>query len=341
MPRSVRLSTDQIEPNLRDEFWRDISRPLFEVELLNGEDDALRGAFSSRPVAGLTVATTRFNAQRYRRDRRTIVESGLDTYLVQVLVAGTLRGDCEGRTITAATGDICIFDLARPYVTHADAGARVAISVPRVRIDQAVGRRNLHGLVLAATDPMARLLRGFIVDLHEVGGDLDGDDARAAETAMIEVLAAVVSRRRLDLPDAQGPLAQRLRERIEAYLDTQLTNPDLCVELILQEFQVSRAHLYRMFADDGGVASVIRNRRLDTAFHRLRTADAAGTSISEIAFELGFSSSAQFTRAFRARFDLSPSDAKQGSAGGSAEPGSVHGLQAHLANQVERWREHP
>ena len=104
-------------------------------------------------------------------------------------------------------------------------------------------------------------------------------------------------------------------------------------EELMREFDVSRTHLYRIFADKGGLASAIRERRLDAAFHRLRRAEAIDISITDVALDLGFSSSAQFARAFRARFAMSPSEARF-NADRPSSGNAVLSLQGHLRERL-------
>jgi AraC-like DNA-binding protein len=64
--------------------------------------------------------------------------------------------------------------------------------------------------------------------------------------------------------------------------------------------------LYRAFDSFGGVAAYITTRRLDRAFEALVARRDRALTIGEIARRHGFTSDAHFSRAFRARFGLSP-----------------------------------
>ncbi|AFQ52074.1 helix-turn-helix domain-containing protein [Burkholderia cepacia] len=98
-------------------------------------------------------------------------------------------------------------------------------------------------------------------------------------------------------------------------------------------FRISRAPLYRAFAEDGGVTRLIRNKRLDAAYLALRYQRGPARPIGAIAAEYGFSSSAQFLRAFRSHFGFTPSDAQRdGAMHAAASGGGAHSPQRHLAN---------
>ncbi|WP_165799278.1 helix-turn-helix domain-containing protein [Caulobacter zeae] len=262
-----------------------------------------------RIFTNIDVKSSTSTRHRDDPERQKIIAGGLDQYCVQLLTSGDLRGDCDGTAITASSGDICIFDLARPYVSEISSGARLTVIAPRQPIDRVAGGHSLHGLVLRADDPLARLLRNFIVDVHAVAGGLQADDSDAAEAALIEVLTMALARRRPETPPAGASrLGHRFRERMLEFIDSRLADPALNAETLMLRFGVSRANLYRLFAEDGGVASAIRDRRLDAAWLALVGTEAA--SVTEIALDLGFSSSGQFSRAFRGRFGVSPTKAR-------------------------------
>ena len=93
MHDGIFLSTDQVEPSLRNEFWRALFRPIFDVAPIN-EGDAFQGSVSVRPIGQLTIGSAHCNRQLYRRDRQLIVDGGLDHYLLQLLIAGSMNADC-------------------------------------------------------------------------------------------------------------------------------------------------------------------------------------------------------------------------------------------------------
>jgi AraC-like DNA-binding protein len=328
----VQFSTDQIEPELRDEVWREVTRPFFMTSLLAEDRDArFRGSIAMRMVGDLMVGTTTFNGQQYHRDRRLIAQSGLDQYLLQLFTGGSLRGNGDGHDMDVAVGDICIFDLARPATTQIMPGATISLVFPRERMDRAFQGRSLHGSVLKAGMPLTRVISDLFVSLLRLDMEVSQDEARAIEDAMIDLLATATARKEsVAAPDASA-LAQLLRERILMFIDAHLYERDLGTVLLMRRFQISRAHLYRVLAADGGVAGLIRNRRLDAAHREIARGRMASRSITEIAFSFGFSNSSQFGRAFRERFAMTPTEVRddRGTVGRAGR--SVYELRAHVA----------
>lgn len=308
----VLVSTDLVEDSLRSDFWREVTRPFYETTPLPGsESPQLEGAIRSRQVAELWFGSVTFNAQRYNRDRRIIAWSSLDQYLIAVVAAGGMSGDFAGASVTARSGDICVLDLTQPLQGDVAAGGMFSTLIPRRALAKATGHANLHGLILKAHLPMTKLLTAYLGGLNDLGDQLSNDEAAAMQEALVTILAAAL---RGEQPDGIGdlrPLSIALRQRTLDFIDSNIDNPNLSPDFILRRFNVSRAHLYRAFAEDGGISSVIQDRRLDAAFLELTRTDVAARSVTEIAFALGFTNATHFLRRFRTRFGLTPSEARR------------------------------
>lgn len=325
------LSTDLVEPRLRDDLWRTVSQPFFDTTKPEDADaTTLEGSVRSRPLGSLLIGPTSFNRQQLRRDRRLILQSGFDVYLVQLLLAGTIDGDCDGHVISVRPGDICVFDLARPLASRLSTGSTMSIVLPREPMDKAASGRSLHGTVLEAGTPLTRLLADFIMSLSQAAAEIASADALAIEEAAIALLSSGLARHAPERATDDPILVSMLRRRVLDFITANLAVPELGPPLLMRRFQVSRAHLYRMFQMDGGIASVIRDKRLDAAYRQLMQRSNR-MSITEIAYDLGFSSSGHFLRAFQGRFGVTPSEARQQGSTLAFSGRQTSDLQAHFA----------
>jgi len=98
----------------------------------------------------------------------------------------------------------------------------------------------------------------------------------------------------------KGRLLQRIESYIEANLDKPFSSDDIC-----SQFHLSRSALYRLFAEHkgGGVAAVVRNRRVARACALMRETD---LPLQEIATRCGFPDYGCFFHAFRKGRGMSP-----------------------------------
>ena len=106
-----------------------------------------------------------------------------------------------------------------------------------------------------------------------------------------------------DVSDLDKGFAERFRELIDLHLN----NSDLSVEDLASEMGLGRSQLYRKVKALTGYSPVelIRVARLKKAAEMLTRTD---KTVSEIAYEVGFSTPSYLTKCFRDYFGVSPSD---------------------------------
>ena len=158
------------------------------------------------------------------------------------------------------------------------------------------------------------MLADFVGSLARRAPHLNAEWATGTPLAFASLLKGAVSASKLSHPDAldaaNGPEpaavldAFRL-ERLQAFIETHLVDPDLGVDRIASGAAMSRTALYRVFEPLGGVVGYIQTRRLA----RLRAALFRQTerrSIATLAFAHGFASESHCNRAFRKAYGLPP-----------------------------------
>ncbi|WP_439501590.1 helix-turn-helix domain-containing protein [Aminobacter ciceronei] len=227
--------------------------------------------------------------------------------------------------MTIEDGDVCLLDLGRAFTSQFSAGSGLPLVLPRAPLDRALAGRPLDGLLKAGL-PVTRLISDLILSLDRLPS-MGIAVALAIEEAVTTLLVSVIAGRTIDELPEDPVLSRIFRQRVLQFIDAHLHRPDLDLALLMQQFRVSRAHLYRMFAGDNGGRAIIRDRRLNAAYRQLLSHRGKTGSITSIAHKLGFSSSNQFLRAFREQFGVTPSEVRhEGMSSGEAE----RGLQAHL-----------
>ena len=100
---------------------------------------------------------------------------------------------------------------------------------------------------------------------------------------------------------------EKLLLTIARYIESNIDNPDLSVEELSKHVFISRGSLYNKILSLTGETPVefIRSIKLNKAAALLENSD---MKISQIGYETGFTSPNYFARAFKAKFNLSPSE---------------------------------
>ena len=100
---------------------------------------------------------------------------------------------------------------------------------------------------------------------------------------------------------------EKLLQEIVKYLESNLTNPQLSVEGLSREIGMSRSSLYTKLLQLTGQSPVeyIRSFRLDKAALLMQKSN---MTIAEIAYQVGFTTPNYFTKAFKIKFNMLPSE---------------------------------
>jgi AraC-like DNA-binding protein len=128
-------------------------------------------------------------------------------------------------------------------------------------------------------------------------------------TALANNLLAILSaccqvNCRAQAPQNAEVLAKQ--EKIKQVIDQNLHKPDLCVGDLARQFGCSIRYVQRLFSEEEcTVSKYIRRQRLEGCRRQLADAAWINHSITEIAFNWGFNSSAHFSRVFREQYGLS------------------------------------
>jgi AraC-like DNA-binding protein len=187
-------------------------------------------------------------------------------------------------------GDVWILDLGQDTRTHAKSFTNITLIVPRDRVLPLLKGGDIHGTTLRSDSASARLIGSHLETLLGAAPDMDLTEAAAAVDAAALMKAGAWSRIRESRAEVTAAVRATARRTICDYIDQNLTDETLSPELMVRLFRMSRATLYRLFEDEGGVAAYILGRRLDRCRAILGASTGNERSIGELAFSNGFSS---------------------------------------------------
>ncbi|NTJ09345.1 helix-turn-helix domain-containing protein [Rhizobium lusitanum] len=216
----------------------------------------------------------------------------------------------NGRNAPIGADAVVIYDPSRPYIlTNRTAVRLLLLQLPRQALPAAAVIRLTEPFVAMPEHAgMRRILLSLMDSTIREIGELDDTTRASLGQTMIELVRTMIG----GDPRHERSTAHSLdllRRRVKDFVSDNVSRPDLDVGMIARRMGCSVRYVYRAFEEEGTTpADYIWSLRLERAASRLRDATCRTGEISEIAFALGFSSSAHFSRAFRGRYALSPSE---------------------------------
>ncbi|MGT2424790.1 helix-turn-helix domain-containing protein [Amnibacterium kyonggiense] len=253
------------------------------------------------------VAVEAFAATPHRavRGPRQIDEHPTPLLTFVHVVEGALSIDVAGSVFVLNADEATVLDSRDPVTLAATAAVRVLRS--SVGIEHVPEYLRRRGTTIAA--PLARtaLSESFVSFASALlRSSAAGLPARGQQLirATADLQNAVLDEAQRGADRASGPA--RLRERMEEYIETHLTDPDLGPVVLAEALGVSVRYAHVVFNDGARtIGRHIRERRLARIALTLRTSSDP-VDLSGLAVQYDFSSTHAMSRAFREQYGMAP-----------------------------------
>lgn len=227
--------------------------------------------------------------------------------------SGRLRLSQNGEEHVLEPGRFYIVNHGAPYdTTPSSPYETFALAFPPSALESRVSRPKAF-YALEAEPPSARyaMLDSFIA--HFAAGRTDWSDREFEHLSsqLIDLIVLSIIEPTHAATAAETSVRMAHRERALRFIRSRLSDRTLTPSRVADACGVSLAYLNEIFRGaDASVEETIFGERLERARMMLRAPGSAGMQIATIAYRLGFSDPAHFSRAFRRRFGCSPREAR-------------------------------
>jgi AraC-like DNA-binding protein len=300
------FSTAEVQANDRIGLWNQIVGQTFRGGAVDARQDDFLAEFwrwNVGPIRLMRAKSRRSTVTRWKQARADDADAG--RLILHLQNRGSSQTTQHARSATLCAGDLTLCDAASPYTLDiSDGNDLLVLDVPVSCFDNPDKATGLITRRLSSGSPHVALLRRFVLSLwDEFGGWVsENEDDTALGRALSELAGLALS------PDAVIDVAGTNgdRERIRNWIQERLTDPDLSTSMIANRLDLPVRTIQDIFARMGTTPTqYILRHRLERA--RSMLIDHAGRSVTDIAFEVGFNDSNYFSRAFKKRFDVTPS----------------------------------
>ena len=314
---STLIHTDDVSPADRLDYVQEITAATWVPMECRAETGTYWGVFRASGLGAMQVVVMDILPITVRRTPELISQADPD-YLKLLLVCG--EGSTvvtqEGRQARISAAEFTLYDTRRPYQVECAVGqdgpTRLLtfmfppslLPLPRSRVP------GLTALRIPATTGLGDLTAQFLLQLARNVDHYSPSEAARLSTAALEVLATRLAHE-LDFDNWESPEARRhaLLTTVQGFIQQHLGDPQLSPGAIAAAHHISLRSLHQLFHDEGlTVAGWIRQRRLERCRRDLADPALAARPVAAIAATWGFTSAADFSRAFRAAHGLPPAE---------------------------------
>jgi AraC-like DNA-binding protein len=290
-------------------FWRDyVCKTYVPVEMSEIDEGKLLATGWTASFGQTMVTRIVSTPLSYERTRRNIKAADGGEYLLSLLTQGEMRFEQRDRSDRIGPGDLCLLDTAQPYRLHfSHAYEGIHVKIPRREFDRRLPlAEKISALRVASEGRYARLAATMLRTTVEL---VDDTSPRQLAPALIDLIALAFDETFSDLSTDNSRYA-RIVSRAQEAISDHLLDPEFDLSTIPASIGVSSRTLSRAFAQQGLTPSKwMWTKRLDAAHDMIRLA--RGRSVSEVAMTCGFNDFSHFSRAFKAKFGISPSGVMQ------------------------------
>ncbi|WP_237155619.1 AraC family transcriptional regulator [Oryzibacter oryziterrae] len=307
----LRVSFPKDDPKSAEYYGRMLS-PLMEMSLPpESRSQPFHAETETFFLPDVLVSRASNSACHLDRHARTIARSASDDLMLVNYLGGAVRFSVGGgwHDVHMDLGAFLVFDLSRELHIRIETMRNIGVILSRRRLETLVPfLDDAHGLQFKP-GALNAILLGLLEQVAAMGPRITISEARTVSDLITRTVAGAIGECLAENARQAGSPGLAPLPAIKAAIERRLEDPELSPSVLTEEFGLARSTLYRLFEPMGGVAAYIRERRLRLAFRLITGQQADKPRVSQLAFTLGFSHPSAFTRAFKEKYGLSPSEA--------------------------------
>lgn len=331
----LRFSTTELMSEDQLAAWRAHIAPVIDVSLPHNKslDDGFAADDTVWNLGRMLIVQQRAAAHSYVRSSAKLRSSSIDHWYVALPRTGQSWTEVDGRVVESHPGRAELRSLGYPYRGRTTDSESFFLYLPRdlfadVNLD-AKNNSILSGNV-------ANLLVDYLNGIEMTLRSLTVEDLPRVVHATRSLIIACLSPPGVRDAAVEQFAGVALIERARRYIQHNLDAIDLTPESVCRALGVSRTRLYQLFEPSGGVLHYIQRRRLLTA-HGALSDPTDNRRIIDVAETVGFSSAANFSRAFSKEFGYSPREARNAATALPRSPSSLSFAEKEKADSFEGW----
>ena len=288
-------------------YWHDVVCGRFvPASSLDKSQNDFDASLVTRAVGPLEISHFRAPPHFWSREKKHISADDHDDILLSILLSGSGALEQDGRTVVQRQHEIVLYDTSQSF-RYDLASEIVLVKIPRrllasrytnLRSLMAVGVRTDLSLNALLMDLATRTM---LLDVPDDSSTTVG--ARLA-SSVLDLVSAVID---LEIEERGALNHQRMSqlERAQRYAVANLGDETLSPEAMAKRGAVSLRTLNRLFAKIGTTPMRwVWQRRLQASHSAL--SEGCATSVTDAAFQFGFSEVSHFSRSFKAAYGVSP-----------------------------------
>lgn len=317
---AITIDTATVAKRDRLDFWcSTVCDQFVALDVAPAAGPDMHGRVTAVSVGETKVRQIAAGAHTFVRTPKQVRTADEDYFHIALCHRGTTLVTQHGRETTLRPGEFVLYDSAAPFAFAIEADFAYSVCLfPKRLLPLSAGELAAATAIrFDGTRGLGAMIPPLFTALHSQDFDELPTASQDAMMAAIADLYVAVVRSKVG-PEASPSLhLTRARAHIEEHLGDVLLDP----AGIAGACSISVSYLHKLFSGTGeSVTDYIRERRLQGVWSDLRRIELAALPVAAVGRRWGLADPAHLSRAFRARFGISPTEHRTRSLGRALPP---------------------
>jgi len=301
----------------RFDYWRDvISEQYVKLDCDGITPDNIR-QFTGSLRGGISVGPVQFSEvisdpQIAIRSKRQIAQAHEDDYLISFQLEKNCTVSQRGRQAHLTPGSFALYDSTFAYsLAFAETFHQFVLQMPRdVLSRHLLEPEKYTAIAISARAGLGLVVQNFIFSLVSELCTSENQPSELLAENLVNLIAlsltsTVINNDLIERDCVREALIRRVRQ----FIDSNLFDPRLNNTKVAESQGVSVRYLHKLFqSEDKSIHEYILGKRLSAARKLLEESGPSKLSVETVAFHVGFSSASHFSRTFKNRYQVCPSE---------------------------------
>lgn len=306
-----RHCTADVPRNHEFGFWREvIGNTYFHLQLAFKDTQRFRGALESWDLGLLSLSKLDSSPLQYQRLRQHCQQNSEPQILVTIPQRAEVQFAQLGRQTSCLPGQFILEHSDEPYeFSYSQDNSLWVLKLPESALRARVGNTSRFcAMHFDTTQGIGQLFNDYLQLITRHCSTQQSAGAMSLMgTQLLDLLATALKEAPSALQSSLSAVRTAHLARVEAFIRSHLSDPDLSPDLIASSNGISLRYLHDLFKDTGKSVSMwIRELRLQTAYEQICLTK-GHLAVAQLAYNCGFTDHAQFSTAFKKRFERTPS----------------------------------
>ncbi|MEE1760618.1 helix-turn-helix domain-containing protein [Streptomyces sp. SP18BB07] len=295
-------------------YWRDaVSQNLVPLEVRPRESADFSASLHAVRVGQVQMSVISAAPHSIARTRRHIASDAPDFLQLTLQLTGRGVLTQRDRQAQVGPGELVIYDTRRPFTYDLDQShSGLVLMFPQAMLQ--LGERDLARVTATPVPCHDGLGQVVLPLLHGLARQMEHVEARATPRLadnIIDLVGTLLVEHADAVRTTEADGSGRLTERVLVHMEQRLADPGLSPEGIAAAHRISRRYLYKLLAARGyTVSGWIREQRLARCRRDLADPSLDHLPVGAIGGRWGFADPAHFSHAFKAKYGMSPREAR-------------------------------